>query len=125
MTVDTHRPIAPKEAAIVEWLLDHAPLGDVTAYRAKPVAELRVVATCDCGCCSLHFEPLGPPHPRLIADAMASYPDGQQAYLLLWGRDGNIVWLEVSDCQPGSSRRVPEIADLRSYEQLGQELLEK
>jgi hypothetical protein len=119
------RPITPKEAAIVQWLLDHAPVGDVTAYREKPVGELRVVAGCDCGCCSLHFEPPGPPHPRRIADATARYADGQQAYLMLWGRDGRTVWLEVSDCQPGSSHRVPEISNLRTWEEFGQELLQR
>jgi hypothetical protein len=45
------RPITRKEAAIVQWLLDHASVDDVTAYRAQPVEELRVVAGCDCGCC--------------------------------------------------------------------------
>ena len=30
------RPITPKEAAIVQWLLDHAPVGDIAAYRLRP-----------------------------------------------------------------------------------------
>jgi len=58
----------------------------------------------------------------MIADALAVYPDGQQANLILWGRDGEIVWLEVNDLDPRAPHRFPEIPDLRTWEQRGLEL---
>ena len=34
---------------------------------------------------------------HMLADELAVYPDGQRAGLMLWGRDGEILWLEVYD----------------------------
>jgi hypothetical protein len=109
------RLITSHEAAIVRRLLDHAPVGGVTVYRAHPLEDLRVVGGCDCGCTSLRFQPPSPGQ-KIIADAIAVYPDDRQAGLILWGRDGQIVMLEVYDCHPGASHRVPELAHLRTWE---------
>jgi len=111
------RGITAHEAAIVEWLLDHAAMRDVTAYRSKPVTSLRVVGGCDCGCSSLDFHSNVSGPKTMLADAVAVYPDKQQAGLILWGRDGEIVMLEVYEMHPVADR-VPEIADLRRYEDL-------
>lgn len=113
------RAISPNEVNVVNWLLDHA-LVDVTAYRLHPVQELRVVGGCPCGCASLYFEPEGQRGKlKMIADELAVYPDGQQAGLILWGRDDKIVWLEVYDSQPGSSHRIPDVSNLCTWEKLG------
>jgi hypothetical protein len=53
----------------------------------------------------------------MLADAVAVYPDKQQAGLILWGRENEIVWLEVYEMHPVADR-VPEIADLRRWEDL-------
>jgi hypothetical protein len=116
------RAISPDEAAIVQWLLDNAPVGDVAEYRQRPVEELRVAKGCECGCCSLFFQS-NQGGIRMIADALAVYPDGQQANLMLWGRERQITWLEVWDMDPRLPHRVPEIANLRTWEQRGMELL--
>ena len=94
-------------------------MGDVAAYRGRPVEELRVREGCRCGCSSLDFAPKAWGGASIIADANAVYEDGEQAGLILWGRDGEIVLLEVHDWNPGSSRRFPEISDLRRWEDLG------
>jgi hypothetical protein len=117
------RTVTVQEAAVVEWLLDHAAMGDVTAYRQKPVEALQVIPGCACGCASLEFAPKAWGGARMIADGLAVYPDGQEAGLILWGREGAIVLLEIFDHHPGSSRRFPEIAHLRTYEERGRELL--
>ena len=110
------RPISAHEAAVVEWLLAHAAMGDVSAFCRKPVSELRVLPkTCTCGCTSLDFAPHSWGGASILADALAIYPDGQTAGLILWGRSDEIVLLEVYDCHPGANRRFPEIADLRSW----------
>jgi len=113
----TERSITPHEAAIIEWLLERAATGDVTAYRAKPITALRVVGGCDCGCSSLDFSANIRGAKTMLADAVAVYPDKQQAGLILWGRDGEIVMLEVYEMHPVADR-VPEIADLRRHEDL-------
>jgi hypothetical protein len=107
------RAISPREAAIVGWLLEHAAVGDVSGYRLRPAEELRVVGGCDCGCCSLEFQPKGWGKAEIVAEAYAVYPDGQQAGLILWGRNRELVLLEVYDCHVGASHRTPEISDLR------------
>jgi hypothetical protein len=112
------RAISPDEAAIVGWLLDHA-MRDVSAYRSHPIEELRVIGGCDCGCISMDFQPGGFGHSVIVADEMAIYPDGQQAGLILWGRNGELTSLEVYDCHPGASHRMPEISDLCTYEEYG------
>ena len=111
------RDITAHEAAIVEWLLNHAAMCDIAAYRSKPVTSLRVVGGCDCGCSSLDFSSSASGPKTMLADAVAVYPDKQQAGLILWGRDGEIVMLEVYEMQPVADR-VPEISDLRRYEDL-------
>lgn len=113
------RAISPNEVEVVKWLLDHA-LVDVTAYRFQPVEQLRIVGGCPCGCTTLHFQP---PEllkgKRMLADELAIYPDGQQAGLILWGREGEIVMLEVYDSQLGSSHRFPDVSNLSTWEDLG------
>ena len=108
------RPIAPNEASVIRWLLDNAAVGDVTAYRVHAIEELHVRRGCDCGCSSLDFQPDAWRGATIIADALAVYSDGQQAGLILWGRDGNIALLEVYDCHPKASHRFPEISNLRT-----------
>lgn len=116
------RIVTPEEAAVVRWLLDNAPVGDETAYRLRPVEALRVVGGCGCGCSTLNFLP-DASGAGIVADALAVYADGQEAGLILWGRDGEIVSLEVYDRHPEASRRFPEISNLRTFEERGRELL--
>jgi hypothetical protein len=115
------RPITTAEAAVLGWLLENAPVGDVSAYREVQLEELRVVGGCDCGCSSLDFVPdaFG---ETMIADAIAKYRDGQMVNLILWGCKGKIQWLEVVEMHPVADR-FPELADLRTYEQWGAERL--
>jgi len=111
------RDITAHEAAIIEWLLDHAAMCDVTPYRTNPVRALRVVGGCDCGCSSLDFHSNTSGPTTMLADAVAVYPDKQQAGLILWGRKDEIVMLEVYEMHP-VAHRVPDIADLRRFEDL-------
>jgi len=119
------RAISPSEVKVVKWLLDHASV-DVTAYRLQPVERLRVVGGCICGCTTLDFKPLEQHRgKKILADELAVYPDGQQAGLILWGREGEIVMLEVYDSQPGSSHRFPDVSNLCTWDELGRRDLER
>ena len=113
------------EAKVVNWLLDHA-LGNVTPYRLHPVEELRVVGGCDCGCTSLYFKPREQRGKmQMLADELAVYPEGEQAGLILWGCEGEIVQLEVYDFQPNSSDRAPDVSNLCTWDELGRRDLEQ
>jgi hypothetical protein len=114
--LDIDRPVTPEEVAILRWLLDNASVGDIAAYRMQKLEDLRVVEVCDCGCVSAMFESDNRA-VKMIADANANYPDGQQANLILWGKEGRITWLEVNDMHPNASHRMPAIADLRRWEE--------
>ena len=83
------RTIAPEEAEVVQWLLDHAAMTDVTAYRKHKPGDLLVIGGC------------------------------KRAGLILWGRDGVILSLEGHDFHPGASHRFPVIANLRKWEEPG------
>ena len=114
------RAITAHEARIVRWMLEHAAMRDLAAYREVPVDQLRVVGGCNCGCCSLDFSKAGAA-AVILADAVAVYADRQQAGLILWGSEAAITSLEVYDLHPGASERVPKISDLRTWEERGQE----
>ena len=113
------RPITVTEAAVVRWLLDHAAMGEISAYASQAPEKLRVVGGCDCGCVSLDFLPKAS-GGKIIADALAVYPDGREAGLILWGRGGEIASLEVYDLHPNASHRSLELAHLRTWEQRGE-----
>ncbi len=114
------RAIKPDEVKVISWLLDHA-LVDVAAYRLRPLEELRVVGGCPCGCATLDFKPASQiaGNKQMLADELAIYPDGLQAGLILWGREGEIVSLEVYDSEPGSSHRFPDVSNLCTWDELG------
>jgi hypothetical protein len=117
------RHIAPEEAAVVRWLLDNTDSAEAAVYGGVSVEALEVVAGCDCGCCSIDFNK-NTVGAEIIMDALAVYPDGQEAGLILWGRNGELVSLEVHDNTPGASERMPKLANLRTWEQRGRELAE-
>ena len=102
------RTVTAHEADVVRWLLEHAPFDDVTPYLRQPLEDLRVYEGCDCGCLSLHFQPPARRETRMLADALAVYPDGQQANLILWGSGSEITWLEINQFDPRASHRFPE-----------------
>ena len=43
-----------------------------------------------------------------------AYPDGHKANLILWGQEGEIIWLEVDDYSADGSHRVPSVANLQA-----------
>jgi len=108
------RALTKQEAAVIEWLLDHAAMADVSAFRAIPPGELVVTGGCGCGCRSLNFAPECE-GMAIVARAVATYPDGQRARLRLWGHDGKIVSLEMIDYDPALAHPFPEVGTLAPY----------
>jgi hypothetical protein len=99
------RAITADEAAVVRWLLDLA-LPRYPGFGNVAVAELRVVDECGCGCFSLYLSETQ--SGNLIAEAVARYPDGHQARLALFGKDGILETLEVIDL--GDGHRKPDVS---------------
>jgi hypothetical protein len=112
------RAIEANEVEVVRWMLDNAGVIDTARYRESRIEELRVFPPrCKCGCASLDFEEASGP-TRMLADALAIYPDKKMAGLILWARLDRISHLEIYDCHPGASHRFPEITDLRTWERM-------
>ena len=116
------RPISDKEAAIVQWLLDHRAPGEPEGPWSRSAADLVVVGGCECGCCSVDFEPASS-DVRPIRDAVGRLEDGRQSGLILWGSNDVIQRLEIYDLDPDASHALPEVSALRTWEMLGGEML--
>ncbi|MBK7928514.1 MAG: hypothetical protein IPJ98_13800 [Bryobacterales bacterium] len=121
---ETLRAITEGEIAVLQWLLEHAAVGDVGAYRAKAIDQLQARPCCD-KCAGLLFQDdqiIKVGH-EMLADALAVYPDGQVAGVLLWASGGEFAWLELHDTRTeGTAKRFPGTSDLRTWEQHGQSL---
>jgi len=117
------RAIASNEVAVVRWLLEHAKAGEATTYKNYPVEQLRVLDGCNCGCSSLDFQPNAWGGAKIIADALGINSSGKPVDLILWGRDGQIVLLEIVNYHPAESCPFPNVSELRAWEQRGLELL--
>ncbi len=111
------RAVSLSEAAVLHWLLDNASICDTTSYRKHSLESLHVVGGCDCGCKTMKFKP-DALKAGVIAHALALYADGKEAGLNLWGRDGEIVELEIYDCDRGAAQRFPQLANLCRWEEL-------
>ena len=119
------RTITEGEIAVLRWLLEHAAVADGAAYRAKPLERLQPSPCCDT-CAGLLFYEAQPIKIgfQMLADALAVYPDGQIAGVLLWASGGEFAWLELHDTfTDGTAKRFPETSDLRTWEQHGQSLV--
>ena len=113
----SERPLSADELAVVQWLLENAATGDRSAVDLQAVRRLRVVSQCACGWGSIEFVERGQGAGTVVvADAMAAWPDGARAGVILWSKNGKLSGLEVYDCTPGASMRALTHALLRTYE---------
>jgi len=117
---ETSRSISSAELEIVRWMLQRAPTAVGKAYGAASLERLSVVDKCHCGCVSIDFEPSGQSSgAQVIADAVASWPNGIKAGVILWGKEGRVTGLEVHDMDPDSAKKLPTVAVLRTWDELG------
>ena len=116
------RAITEAEIAVLRWLLEHAAVTDVALYQAKALDRLQAWPCCE-ECAGLLFQDAQ--HIKIgfemLADALAVYPDGQIAGVLLWASGGEFAWLELHDINAiGTAKRFPGTSDMRTWEQRGQ-----
>jgi hypothetical protein len=100
-------------------MLQHAAVTGAPEVPPSTVDALVVVPGCDCGCASLDFRE-DKTGERLLADAVATYADGEMAGLMLWGRPAaqgdaaiELLWLEVYQMTEDGFERFPAIAELK------------
>lgn len=103
-------------------MLRHASRGEALDHLIPGVENLRVVATCDCGCPSVDFEIGGQGGAQIIADAPSTSPEGFPVDLILWSKHGAITSLEVSSQRGESTFTLPRVDALRTWEQYGKEM---
>jgi hypothetical protein len=84
------------------------------------LAQLRVVSTCDCGCPTVDFAvgdfvtDLTKPS-QILADFLATSPEGFQVGVILHAREGRLSELEVYSIDGCDSFGLPDISTLRAY----------
>ena len=113
------------EIAVLRWLLEHAAVTDVALYQAKALDRLQAWPCCE-ECAGLLFQDAQHINIgfQMLADALAVYPDGQIAGVLLWASGEEFAWLELHDTNTiGTAKRFPETSDMRTWEQRGQSLV--
>lgn len=112
----THsRRITSREADVIRWLLASARTEPAIGIDSM-IDDLVVSGSCACGCSSIDLDRGdGFRDASIAADAVAVWPDGARAGVVLWSRDGRIVALELYDMDPDSSHRFPDVSMLRTF----------
>ena len=116
------RPVTPEEAAAIRWLLAHPSDPDAPALPSDAVDALTVVAECSCGCGSIEFDDEA--KPWIVADALAVEGGGKSSWadVILWAGARGLHSLEIVQGNPHATRRLPTVAELRTWEDWGAEL---
>jgi hypothetical protein len=117
-----------EELDVVRWLLANAPMRDVSGYSAEHLADARVASSCTCGCASIRFVSdegggvvesgtTGLRSSAVLAEAFTHWPDGARAGVMLWGREGKLLSIELYELGSEASRRFPTVEVLRRWEE--------
>ena len=98
--------------------LERAGVRRVDEATHKGIGELEVIARCECGCATVHFDsPVSEERSKPIADGTGTTPRGGHVGVIVWGRSDAITGLEVYDLGAGDDDLV--LPDPRSVSQLG------
>jgi len=107
-----YRSISSQEAMVLERTLAVGATAQVSSATVASVRNLRVTASCKCGCATIWFGPDGDSaNGRKIADARAT-SEGQDIEVLVWSIDDAIVGLEFVGPTPAA---LPDPASVRGY----------
>jgi hypothetical protein len=106
------RQLTTRERDLVGWLIDHGP-PTAAPYRAG-LEQLRVVATCGCGCPTVDF--IAPPashgeagpQREIIAEAFGASPEQTAIDVILWAAGDRLASLEVALMDGATTCTLPE-----------------
>jgi hypothetical protein len=112
----TVRPISDAEAAVLERALAIAATDESAPAMMGQVRSLQVVGRCGCGCASVDFRSLAKGQiARIVADAMATAPNGESLGLIVWALDNELSALEVYSYSDDPAP-LPEVASIVGYD---------
>ena len=90
------RPISETEAAVIERALAVASIDESSATLSRSVRSLTVISRCACGCATVDFlMPTQDLVPRIVTDAVAMSPSGEDLGLIVFAIDNEISCLEL------------------------------
>jgi len=90
------RPISDVEAAVVERALAVGATDKSAPVAGLLVRSLQVIGRCACGCASVDFRlPARGQVARIVADAVAKAPDGEDLGVIVWALEDQLSGLEV------------------------------
>lgn len=90
------RSLSGSESAVLQALLERAPLGEASAAAQVDLATLRVVGLCECGCDSLFLAGIESAVDQYrIADGLGYTIEHEQIGLILWASGDAPVHLEL------------------------------
>jgi hypothetical protein len=115
----TVRPISEAEASVVERALTVAATDDSARVLYPLVRSLQVVSRCECGCASVDF--CFPPQgkiARIVADAVAKSPNGEDIGLIIWAFGDQLSGLEVYSYSDNPAS-LPVVASISGYGSTG------
>jgi hypothetical protein len=109
------REISEAEVAVIERVLAVAAT-DTSAAALNPfIRSLQIVVCCECGCASVDFcVPVPGQIARIVADAVAKAPNGEDLGILLWALDGRASGLEVYSYSDKPAL-LPVVASISGY----------
>ena len=114
----TDRRITSDELEVVRWLLANGDTNGASRFRAESLEGAAVFAACSCGCTSLNFLPDEETRgSSIVAEAVAVWPDGVRAGVMLWAQPDRISSIEVYDMHPDASHRQVTADVLRRWEE--------
>jgi len=109
------RAITDDELAVLERALAVAATEEGAPHLAMQARSLQVVGRCECGCASVDFLASPPGKtPRVVADAVAKSPTGEDLGVIVWAHEGSLVGLEVYS-YGDTPAPLPVVAPISSY----------
>ena len=103
---------------MVRWLLANGGTNGASKFHAESLEGAQVFPACSCGCTSIDFVPQGETRgSSIVAEAVAVWPDGARAGVMLWARDEGLSGIEIYDLHPDASHRRVTADVLRRYEE--------
>jgi hypothetical protein len=108
------RPISKDEVAVLQRTLRVGLVSALSPGAIETVGQLRVTATCKCGCATVWFGPDGDAASGIKAAEACATWNGESIDVIVWAIEGQIVGLEVAG--PGEPG-LPEPASVRRFEE--------
>lgn len=111
------RSISEPEAAVLARMLERCAVGGAGPFDPASLAQLKVVAQCDCGCDSVDFEGIaGSGPPTMIADGQGMTAAGDEVAVMVFGSGTVITSLEVYNYS-NRPARLPAAETIRPFGQ--------